>query len=337
MENGVISLAQDELGPVMRPENPLPPGGDFAWLHRGGGVRLRYAKWRPDPSRRDHAGSVVVIPGRTEFIEKYFEVVGELLRRGFHVAVLDLRGQGLSTRPLANPMLGHADDFTEYVADLDAWMSVVVVPLLPPPRIALAHSLGAHILLRFLMERPSALARAVLTSPMTGIRTKHLNPAWGERLIKALARVRGATSPVPSDARADPLAREFEGNAITGDRTRFERQMSLIRADPRLALGTPTWGWLAAAFRSMRVVSDRRRLARISTPVLIVSAENDCIVDNRSHKKLAAALPHAELATVANARHEILMERDPVRREFWGVFDRFVACSENRADGTRSG
>jgi lysophospholipase len=43
-------------------------------------------------------GSVVVSPGRSEPIEKYFEVVQDLLDRGFVVLVHDWRGQGLSHR-----------------------------------------------------------------------------------------------------------------------------------------------------------------------------------------------------------------------------------------------
>ena len=41
-------------------------------------------------------------------IEKYFEVVGELRRRGFAVAVLDWRGQGGSSRLLRNDAVKEA-------------------------------------------------------------------------------------------------------------------------------------------------------------------------------------------------------------------------------------
>ena len=48
--------------------------------------------------------SVVLFGGRGEFIEKYAtEVVGELLARGFAVLSMDWRGQGLSSRMLADP------------------------------------------------------------------------------------------------------------------------------------------------------------------------------------------------------------------------------------------
>ena len=49
--------------------------------------------------------------GRGEFIEKYFEVIADLRRRGFAVATMDWRGQGGSQRMLPNPRKGHVRYF----------------------------------------------------------------------------------------------------------------------------------------------------------------------------------------------------------------------------------
>ncbi len=65
---------------------------------------------------------------RHEFIEKYFEVVGELRRRGFAVAVLDWRGQGGSSRLTRNPLKGHVRNFADYEEDLTHFMKGVVLP-----------------------------------------------------------------------------------------------------------------------------------------------------------------------------------------------------------------
>ena len=61
------------------------------------GVSLRFARFAPPAGRR---GTVCIFPGRTEWIEKYFETVRDLRNRGFAVALLDWRGQGLSDRAL---------------------------------------------------------------------------------------------------------------------------------------------------------------------------------------------------------------------------------------------
>ena len=86
-------------------EAPVPDRGKAEWFNGADGATLRAALFSPaGPSR----GSVVVSPGRSEPIEKYFEVVQDLLDRGFVVLVHDWRGQGLSHRALPDRLKGHA-------------------------------------------------------------------------------------------------------------------------------------------------------------------------------------------------------------------------------------
>src|SRR5205807_248701 len=96
------------------PANPVPDEAATAMLQTPDGVLLRYARWAPPPGRK---GTVCVFQGRTEFIEKYFEVVRDLRARGFAVATFDWRGQGLSQRPLYDRNKGHIESFAEYATD----------------------------------------------------------------------------------------------------------------------------------------------------------------------------------------------------------------------------
>ena len=93
---------------VATPKNPIPLGVSVGYLKGKGNVRLRYARW-PSALKERH-GTVCIFPGRAEFIEKYFEVVGELRRRGFAVSVLDWRGQGGSGRLMRNSLKGHVQE-----------------------------------------------------------------------------------------------------------------------------------------------------------------------------------------------------------------------------------
>src|SRR5215470_9875549 len=111
------------------PANPVPEEAIAGEVKTPDGVRLRFARWLPPPGRK---GTVCIFPGRTEFIEKYFETVRDLRARGFAVATLDWRGQGLSERPLADPYKGHVDDFSRYDIDLETFMKEVVLPDCPP-------------------------------------------------------------------------------------------------------------------------------------------------------------------------------------------------------------
>src|SRR5215472_10831692 len=127
-------------------KNPAPSGATTGIFKSSGGMKLRFARW--EPTRPPKRGTVCVFQGRGEFIEKYFEVIADLRRRGFAVAMFDLRGQGGSERILTNRRKGHVIAFTEYDRDLAIFIDEIVRPSLPEPLIGLGHSLGGNILLR---------------------------------------------------------------------------------------------------------------------------------------------------------------------------------------------
>ena len=87
---------------VSIPEAPVPDHGTAEWFVGADGATLRAACFFPggQASTEGPRGSVIVSPGRSEPIEKYYEVVSDLLARGFVVLVHDWRGQGLSVRAL---------------------------------------------------------------------------------------------------------------------------------------------------------------------------------------------------------------------------------------------
>ena len=70
-------------------KNPVPSGATAGVLKSPSGMRLRFARW--EATRPPRRGTVCVFHGRGEFIEKYFEVVADLRRRGFAVATMDWR------------------------------------------------------------------------------------------------------------------------------------------------------------------------------------------------------------------------------------------------------
>ena len=152
---------------VATPKNPIPLGVSIGFLKGKGGVPLRYARWRS--ALKERHGTVCIFPGRSEFIEKYFEVVGELRRRGFAVAVLDWRGQGGSGRLMRNSLKGHVKSFADYEDDVARFMNEVALPDCPPPYYALAHSMGATVLLKAATMRGCWFSRMVLTAPMIEI------------------------------------------------------------------------------------------------------------------------------------------------------------------------
>ncbi len=128
---------------------------------------------------------MVVSPGRTEPLEKYFELVDDLRARGFTVLVHDWRGQGLSDRLHKDRLRGHAEGAEPFLKDF-ATVLAAFEARLPKPWIALGHSMGGGLTALALARGEQRFAGAVLTAPMLGLNLGG-RPAAQARSLATLA------------------------------------------------------------------------------------------------------------------------------------------------------
>jgi lysophospholipase len=304
---------------VSVPEAPVPDHGKAEWFRGAEGTTLRAATFFPEGSAR---GTVVLSPGRTEPIEKYFEVVEDLLARGFAVLAHDWRGQGLSARSLPDRLKGHARGYQPFLADYKALLDVFEARL-PKPWIAMGHSMGGCLTLLALAKGEGRFSACVLSAPMLGINTGGVPPWATTALSWTLSRFGFAGQYVNGGA-YDPLTQTFEADKLTHDRARYDRYHVQLEADPRIALGGVTWGWLDFAVSACAWLARRGAVERLDIPVTIVAAELDDRVLNPALKAIAQRLPHGRYVEVPGAFHEILIETDPRRAAFWKAFDETV-------------
>ena len=310
-----------EAAPLVAiPEAPVPPGGGAEWFTGAGGAQLRAALFLPKGKAR---GSVVLSTGRTEAIEKYFEVIGELLDRGFAVLAQEWRGQGLSHRELPDRLKGHAIGHQAYLDDYRA-MLTAFESRLPKPWIAVGHSMGGCLTLLALAKGEAEhFVGAVLSAPMLGVRTGS-TPLGLARVLASFNVVVGRGRDYARTPAADPFDEKFEGNVLTSDPVRFARGRALIDANRDLALSAPTWGWIAFALDATSYLAKPRHLASVKIPVVVCSAEQDQLVTAEGQAIVVAGLPDGRFVNVPGAQHEILMETDDKRAIFWAEFDRLA-------------
>jgi len=298
------------------------------------GARLRAARFAADPAVPPR-GVCVLLNGQTEFIEKYFEVIDELRGRGFAVATFDWRGQGGSMRVLDDPLKGFVTDFAEYDEDLETLMNWIVSPMVEKagrPPIAVAHSMGAHNLLRYLTRKPDAFSSVVLNAPMIAVSLRGTAEWLARSVTFGKTKLGRGGEWVWGMEKRDPLGMAFEKQLVTSDPVRFGRVQAFLRDNPDLRLAGATWSWLAAAFRSMDWLRAPGRAEGIATPALLIGAGKDRIVLTAATEKFAARMPHATYVRIEGAEHEILMEQDHLRQQWWAAFDNFIGKGKTPAE-----
>jgi lysophospholipase len=306
---------------VSTSKNPVPLGANAGFLDVRKGVKVRYASWQSALQQR--GGTVCIFPGRNEYIEKYFEVVGELRRRGFAVAIIDWRGQGGSTRLVRGASRGHIRSFDDYEDDIRHFMKEVVLPDCPMPYYALAHSMSAPILFNAATKRGCWFHRLITIAPMVELAQLPVPQDFCAGLATGLSWLGLSKQAVPGEPLIWP-SDVFEGNPLTSDRERFYRNVEVLDVAPGLAAGPPTIGWLDAAFDAMSRLQGAKYAPKIRVPSLLVVAGDDRFVSNKAIETLSSRLRAGTQIVLRGAQHEILQERDPIREQFWAAFDAFA-------------
>ncbi len=283
-------------------------------------ITLRCAVARPAAFPR---GTVVILGGRGDYIERHYELIDGLLERGFAVATFDWRGQGYSQRLLKNRLKGYVRSFDDYETDLETVMREVVLPDMPPPHFALAISMGGHILLRASWKH-TWFDRGMLISPMVAF-AHHPRERFYRLLVRVAPWLGFSRAFLPGLPKRLMRPEDAPDNALTSDEERYVREALFLREYPDLGLAiAPTIGWMRAALDSMEKFNhmvaqgDEPRW-----PLLALAAARDRLVDPEALRRLAREVGNIKATFLHKARHDITMERDEIRALFWTALDEF--------------
>jgi lysophospholipase len=305
--------------------NPVPAGASVGSFVTRDKVKIRYATFTR--TRFALKGTVIILNGRNECIEKYFETISDLNKRGFMVATFDWRGQGASDRLVKDPHKGYVRDFNDYVADLEQFFTDVALPDCRAPFFILAHSTGALIALMAAPRLLNRIQRMVLSAPLL----EFTGQAFAHSTIKFLSgflRYSGFGSSYMVGSQRPRETQPFFGNKLSSDPDRYRRNSRLYEEHPELGLGGPTATWVNAASRAMDGVRDPHFQSSIQIPVLILAAGNDQVVSTPAIERYVERLRAGALITIDGAKHEIMQEKDAYREQFLAAFDAFIPGSD---------
>jgi lysophospholipase len=298
-----------------------PSGGKSFFYKTLDGVNLRIAIWNEISSK----GTILLQSGRTEFIEKYYEVIQEFVNRGFCVALMDWRGQGLSDRVAQDIRIGHVNNFSDYDSDFEEVIRKVYQESCPKPWIALGHSMGGCLVASNAAKNTDLFDAIILCAPMLSLQIPNL--------IKKLIHVLGFMAKIGLKEKtvARPEWHEDKGwhenpfteNQVTSDPVRYERTMMLIREHEELAIGGLTINWVYGALKRTKEMASPGWIKEIKQPILLLNATKDKLVNHEENKKICSQSNTVTIEDI-DSEHEILMETDLIREQAWNAIDEFL-------------
>jgi lysophospholipase len=264
------------------------------------------------------------VQGRTEFIEKYFETIGDFQRRGFAVATFDWRGQGGSDRLIGNHKLGYVDTFDDYWTDLKSFHAEILLPDCPPPFYLVGHSMGGLVSLFAGTRDRLMFDRMFLSSPMIALDRQPFSMAGMARLAETLSFFGLGRMPIGRKEDKPSSAARFPGNPVTSDLNRYMHTVNVLRARPDLEVASPTVRWSAAAMRAMSLAGKDSFPGSVRIPVLMLAAARDEVVSAAAIEHMGLRMRTGRHAVIASARHELFMENDNIRGQVFAAFDAFI-------------
>lgn len=298
------------------------PDGICHWIQTVDGVRIRVGHWPIENAK----GTIIIFPGRTEYVEKYGRTAKDFGKRGFACAAIDWRGQGIADRLLENRAVGHVDTFEDYQLDAQAMLAHVKSLGLPEPYHLLGHSMGGCIGLRALYDG-FPVQSAAFTAPMWGIKmSAALRPiAWGLSSVSKPLGFSGLFAP-GQQAETYVLRATAEENTLTSDATSFDMLQNQLKAHPDLALGGPSLHWLNESLREMRMLSQR---AAPDVPCITFLGSEEAIVDPVRIYDRMEHWSNGELVVLEDGRHEVLMELPAIRDRVLDGTAKFFSAQES--------
>ncbi len=253
--------------------------------------------------------AILISSGRTEAAIKYKELIFDLYNNGYSIYIHDHRGQGLSGRMTEDPEMGFIDDFQFYIDDMKYFYDNYLVKNKTKKIFLLTHSMGGAIGMTYLEQYPNDFNAAAFSSPMLGLKP----PTCAA--VKLLIRKEPKYALGETKYNDDKIS--FDKNHLTGSEIRYNRMIEAFNKVPKAKLGGATYQWVHKSCKQFEHIFNN--IENIKTPFILLSAQNDKIVDVYAHKKFIKKAQdlnkECKAYIVENAKHELFIEKDEQRIE----------------------
>lgn len=264
------------------------------------GIDIYYEYFLAENSK----GTVVVVHGLSEFTKKFYEFAYYMLNQGYNVFMYDQRCHGLSDRLTNNIELMHVDKFNDYVEDLTYFIDKIVLKTEDKPLYIYSHSMGGAISTLYIAKYPEKIKKALLSVPMFQPIVKQVSVPLARESIRLGRWVFGRK-------RKFFLSSDFDPNVQYSlkqgsSRARFEYNMKLRRENREYQMAPMSFGWTFNSLIVCKKIFKRKTINSIKTPILLITADNDTVVNNKMHYTFNEKCNCCELVNIEDGTHALL-------------------------------
>lgn len=254
--------------------------------------------------KQNAKASVVIVHGLSEFTKKFYEIAYYLLSAGYNVFLYDQRGHGRSFRMTKNPDILHVDKFTDYACDLNEYINKVVLKASSEPIYIYSHSMGGAVTAFYLSKWRDTVQKAIMSAPL-------FEPCVA-KVPHSVARTSALISSILF-GKKHKFGTSNEFNPETPHRrshdasySRFNHNMDLRRNNREYQTTPMSNGWVYNSLCLRSQITKGNLPLKIKTPILLISAENDKIVELEPQREFANKCRTCKLVSLKDANHAML-------------------------------
>lgn len=248
--------------------------------------------------------SVVIVHGLSEFTKKFYEITWYLLREGYSVFLYDQRCHGKSCRLGARADILHVDSFTDYARDLNEYINNVVLAASDKPVYLYSHSMGGAAVALYLSKWHDTVKKAVMSAPLflpCVAKVSH-RVARGSALFCTV--VFGKTKKFWTSGEFNPETPHRKSHDASF--SRFNHNMDLRRNNREYQTTPMSNGWVYNSLCLPSRITKSKLPLKIKTPILLILAENDKVVETKPQREFAQKCKTCKLMEIKGANHSML-------------------------------
>ena len=245
---------------------------------------------------------IVMVHGFCEFFGKYHEMCHYFYKAGYGFCFLEQRGHGFSEREVKDPDMVHVDSFEDYVQDLHEFIHRTVKGISGDlPLFLFSHSMGGAVSALYLEAHPEVFKGAILSSPMIKLSRRGVKERNIKLLMFMAMLLRWDKKYAPGQHGFDNVY-SFDTSSSSSE-ARYDYIFRQRQETKEYRTYGSDYSWSRNAFGvTKRIMNDA---AEIVTPVLLLIAGKDTLVDEEAQMEFAGLLERCSVEKYPDVKHEL--------------------------------